>query len=83
MLESVDFTSTRDLESCLSQIRSRLGNPGCFERRTLHSGKFQFSLRDAGGKVVGKSGLYRSEAGMENGIKNTRYGLLDSNGIQP
>lgn len=78
LLESVDFASESELRDCLGRIRSRLASPGCFERKTVHSGQFQFHLRDPGGRVVGHSALYRSEAGMENGIRNTRSGFLES-----
>lgn len=77
LLQSVAFPSRKDLEACIREVRPLLGNPACFERSTNHNGKFQFSLKDARGKVLGQSSLYRSEAGMENGIKNTRLAFSD------
>ena len=78
LLDSVEFDSEQDLQACIGQIRARIGNPASFERRTVHSGQFQFSLKDPSGRIVGQSALYRSEAGMENGIKNARSGFLES-----
>ncbi len=75
LLRSVGFASREDLEACLREACLRLGNPACFERMTNHDGKFRFCLKGARGKVLGKSALYSSEAGMENGIKNTRIAL--------
>jgi uncharacterized protein YegP (UPF0339 family) len=76
LLESVYFNQRKELDTCLDEIRPRLGNPACFERRTSHSGHFQFALKGHSGRVLGKSTLYRSEAGMENGIKNTLNSFL-------
>ena len=75
LLQSVAFSEKRDLEACVREIRLKLGNPACFERTTNHNGKFRFSLKNPQGKVVGHSALYSSEAGMENGIKNTLTAL--------
>jgi uncharacterized protein YegP (UPF0339 family) len=75
LLQSVEFPSRKDLEKCLRDVCAKLGNPSCFERRTDHNGKFRFSLKTAEGKILGQSAAYRSEAGMENGIKNTRIAL--------
>ena len=75
LLQSVAFPSKEDLETCVGEVRGRLGNPACFERMTDHNGKFRFSLRSPGGRILGHSALYSSEAGMENGIKNTLTAL--------
>lgn len=75
LLQSVEFASKKDLEACVRDLRLRLGNPACFERATNHNGKFRFSLRNPEGKILGHSALYSSEAGMENGIKNTLTAL--------
>ncbi len=78
LVESVYFSQRKDLDTCLDDLRSSLRSPGCFERRTRHSGHFQFALRGRSGRVLGESSLYHSEAGMENGIKNTRKSFLES-----
>lgn len=75
LLQSVAFPSKEDLEACVGEVRRRLGNPACFERMTNHNGKFRFSLRSPAGRTLGHSALYSSEAGMENGIKNTLTAL--------
>ena len=75
LLQSVAFTDKKDLEASVREIHAKLGNPACFERMTNHNGKFRFSLKNPQGKVLGHSSLYSSEAGMENGIKNTLTAL--------
>lgn len=78
LLESVRFSSLSEVQECLGEVYRHLGSPACFERRTTHRGQFQFALKSLGGQVLGFSGTYRSEAGMENGIKNTLARLRES-----
>lgn len=78
LLKSVVFSSRDALEACVKETCLRLGNPACFERMTNHNGKFRFSLKSPKGKILGYSALYRSEAGMENGIKNTLRALAQT-----
>lgn len=68
LLQSVYFTSIAEVEKTIESLNDIIKHPVVFERRTDHSGKFLFSLKDQAGKVIGKSQLYNSEAGMENGI---------------
>lgn len=75
LLESIDFSSKKKIEKCFEQMRPRLESPSCFERKTNHKGQFQFILKGPKGKVLGYSATYSSEAGMENGIKNTLSSL--------
>ncbi len=75
LLNSVDFVNEDEAMETVGKLTPLLREQGVFERRTDHSGKFLFSLKDTDGKLIGESGLYSSEAGMENGIKNLRKHL--------
>jgi len=46
------------------------------ERKTNIDGKFLFSIKKNQG-IIGHSGLFSSEAGMENGIKNLKNHLAN------
>lgn len=76
LLESVDFTDVNSLKHTLNEIKdiNLLGKR--FERKTNFDGKFLFNLKNDQGKIVGSSGLYTSEAGLENGIKNLKNILM-------
>ncbi len=78
LLESVGFPTLSEVRACLSEVGRHLGSPACFERRTNHRGQFHFALKNPNGQVLGISAPYRSEAGMENGIKNTLTRLRES-----
>lgn len=72
LLNSIAFTSEEEIKSVVDSLTFPEKPQYAFERRTDHNGNFLFNLKDKKGKVIGKSQLYRSEAGMENGIKNLR-----------
>ncbi len=73
LLNSIPFSSEEDARSSLEELIPAADRPPRVERATDYNGKFLFKLRNQKGKIVGKSNLFSSEAGMENGIKH----LLD------
>ena len=75
LLNSITFASEDEVKSTVARLQETKGTQNIFERRTNHEGKFLFSMKDANGQLIGRSGLYSSEAGMENGIKNVRNRL--------
>ncbi len=75
LLESITFPDRDKARDAIRRLKPAVLDPVSFERRTDHRGRFQFSLRDPGGQTLGYSQFYRSEAGMENGITNTRSRL--------
>jgi uncharacterized protein YegP (UPF0339 family) len=77
LLTSVNFSTAEDIKETLASFKQS-GNYH-FERRTNHKGLFLFELKNNQGQVIGQSNLYRSEAGMENGIKNLKQSLISSN----
>ena len=72
LLKSIDFESQEDIKSTVEQLTPLAHSHGTIERRTNYDGNFLFDLKDKDGKVIGKSLLYDSEAGMENGITRFR-----------
>ncbi|HAI37493.1 MAG TPA: hypothetical protein DCM40_04830, partial [Maribacter sp.] len=63
-------------DSTIKDIKAlKKSNGKFFERRTNTDGKFLVELKNSTGKIVGSSGLYTSEAGMENGILNITNSL--------
>lgn len=76
LLKSVPF---KDEQSCTSTVQSlsQAASPvKRVERKTNFNGQFLFELKNEKGKTIGSSGLYGSEAGMENGIKNLTNRLI-------
>lgn len=72
LLESIPFTDNSSLEATLKDLKTESILTKRFERKTNFDGKFLFNLKNDQGVIVGSSGLYNSEPGMENGIKNLK-----------
>ena len=70
LLKSVEFNDEQEALSTVKSLNPISKNRMRFERKTNHDGMFLFNLKNSGGKLIGQSQLYNSEAGMENGIKN-------------
>jgi hypothetical protein len=76
LLKSVPFASKDSMESSLKVLQEKEGvNIKLFERKTNTDGKFLIELKSPNGETIGSSGLYSSEAGMENGILNISNSL--------
>lgn len=78
LLESVQFPDSKSIENAIEDIKDVDLPTRRFERKTNFEGKFLFTLKSNEGSVVGNSGLYNSEAGMENGIKNLKNMLIEN-----
>ena len=72
ILESIDFPNSEDLKRLVTELQESINERQIFERKTDHSGKFLFQLKNNEGQLIGISLPYSSEAGMENGIKNLK-----------
>ncbi|MFT6369803.1 MAG: hypothetical protein ACJAUQ_001559 [Maribacter sp.] len=70
LLKSIPFAEEQSLRETIGSLSGAPSLPKRFERKTNFNGQFLFELKNQQGKLIGKSGLYSSEAGMENGIKN-------------
>lgn len=78
LLKSVPFASKDSMESSLKLIKEKEGfSSKLFERKTNTEGKFLLELKDLNGQTIGSSGLYSSEAGMENGILNISNSIIN------
>ncbi len=76
LLKSVPFSNKKEVERTLKGLHIANSPLKHFERKTNFDGKFLFNLKNEDGTVIGSSGLYSSEAGMENGIKNLKSSFV-------
>ncbi len=70
LLTSIPFSDEHLATETVGILSGTVSPIKSFERKTNNNGQFLFELKNKQGKTIGSSGLYRSEAGMENGIKN-------------
>ncbi len=70
LLKSIPFTDEQTVNETVNSLPKTVSTIKSFERKTNFNGQFLFELKNPQGSIIGRSGLYSSEAGMENGIKN-------------
>lgn len=70
LLNSIGFTDRIQMNEAMNKLSAIAITRNHFERKTNHAGQFLFNLKDNNGNLIGRSQLYDSEMGMENGIKN-------------
>ena len=78
ILTSVMYSSLDDCENAIKAVREHCSDDGRYERKISTNNKHYFNLTSSGGNVLGKSEMYESLAGMENGIESVK-----KNGISP
>lgn len=76
LLRSVPFKDEQTISKTVESLSKSNAVIKRFERKTNFNGAFLFELKNEKGKTIGSSGLYSSEAGMENGIKNLTNRLV-------
>ncbi|UKJ08527.1 YegP family protein [Solitalea lacus] len=72
ILSSEGYTTTNARDNGIESVRTNASNDGRFERSTSSNGKPYFTLKASNGQVIGKSELYESEAGRDNGIESVK-----------
>jgi len=70
LLKSIPFPNRKTAIDSAKGLNRLVEKSTNFERKTNHDGQFLFNFKNAEGSLIGRSQLYNSEAGMENGIKN-------------
>lgn len=71
-------SSTFDSENKARTIFKEISSNPVLERKTNYQGRFVIDIFTPTGTLVGRSKTYTSEAGMENGIKNVKLELENS-----
>jgi uncharacterized protein YegP (UPF0339 family) len=72
LLKSVDFGNENKVKQIIQNLSAIQQRRSVFERKTNHKGEFLFYLKNLTGEIIGTSGSFSSEAGMENGIQNLK-----------
>lgn len=70
IMTSEMYTTKSAAENGMESVRKNCGEEKRFERKVASNGKFYFSLDAANGQSIGKSQMYKSLSGRNNGIKS-------------
>ncbi len=56
----------------IDSVKANAGDDARYERKTAKNGQPFFTLTATNGQIIGKSEMYSSVAGMENGIQSVK-----------
>lgn len=72
ILTSVMYASRTDCNAAIESVREYCSDDSRYERKISADNKPYFNLTSPEGHVLGKSEMYESSAGMENGIASVK-----------
>jgi uncharacterized protein len=78
ILTSVMHSSMAECTDAIESVRVNCSDDNRFERKISSNNKHYFNLTSSTGQVIGKSELYESIAGMENGIASVKKNGLST-----
>jgi len=72
ILSSEGYTTTTAMHNGIESVKKNAPDDKHFDRETSKNGKFYFNLKASNGQVIGKSQMYESESGRDNGIESVK-----------
>ena len=78
ILTSEKYNDLSSAKKGIESVRKNSQNEARFERKTAKDGSPYFVLKAANGEPIGKSEMYSSKRGMENGIASVGKNAPDA-----
>ncbi len=78
ILTSEKYNDMASAKKGVESVRKNSQNDARFERKTAKDGSAFFVLKAANGEPIGKSEMYSSKRGMENGIASVARNAPDA-----
>ncbi len=72
ILTSENYTAKSSAENGIKSVQTNCTNDARYEKATSTNNKFYFRLKAANGEQIGKSELYESSSGRDNGIESVK-----------
>jgi uncharacterized protein YegP (UPF0339 family) len=72
ILTSETYKTKASCTNGIESVRKHSSDDNRFDRKVSANNKHYFNLKASNGQVIGKSEMYESAAGMENGIASTK-----------
>lgn len=72
ILSSEGYTTTSARANGIESVKKNAGNDANYDRLEAGNGKFYFNLKAANSQVIGKSQMYESTQGRDNGIESVK-----------
>lgn len=78
ILSSQGYKAKPNCLNGVDSVKKNAGDNARFERMESKNGKHHFNVKASNGQVVGKSQMYESTSGMENGIASVQKTAPDA-----
>ena len=78
ILTSRSYASKDGCKNGIESVRTNSQDDARFERKTAKDGSPFFTLNSTNGQIIGKSEMYSSKDGMENGIASVKKNAPDA-----
>ena len=78
ILGSEGYTSRAGCDNGIESVRKNSQDSSSYEKLTAKNGKFYFNLKAGNGQVIGKSQMYETEDGRDNGISSVMKNAPDA-----
>ena len=78
ILQSQGYSNKSGAENGIDSVKTNSQDDSRFERKEAKNGQFYFNLKASNGQIIGKSEMYKAQAGMENGIESVKKNAADA-----
>lgn len=78
ILTSQGYKAKADCMNGIDSVRKNCHDEARFEKKTASNGQFYFVLTASNGQTIGKSQMYKSESGRNNGIESVGRNAPDA-----
>ncbi len=78
VLASQGYASKASAMNGIESVKANAGDEANYERKEASNGKPFFNLLAKNKQVIGKSQMYASKSGVDNGIRSIKEGAADA-----
>lgn len=83
ILTSEGYTTKASCQNGIESVKINSQDDSRFDRRMAVNEKYYFVLKAKNGEIIGKSQLYSTKQGMENGIASVKENAPNAETIDP
>lgn len=77
ILQSEAYNAKASVQGGVQSVIKHAKGDANFERKVAKNGEHYFSLKASNGQSLGRSEMYKSKAGMENGVASVQKNATD------
>ena len=81
ILTSGTYATQDEAASAIAEVQKRASDDASFERKTSVKDEPYFVMVDGDGKMLGRSEMYTSTSGMENGVASVQKNAPDADTV--